>query len=340
MTVTMKDIARGLGVSVVTVSKVLRNHSDVGPETRRRVQQRIKELNYRPNATARALVTGKTNLIGLIVPDLVHPFFSQIAKAISVSLRAQQYGLIISSSEDDAELERREIDQMLGRHVDAIILASTQTTAENAARIQDANVPCVLLDRKVEAASAHFVGTNDILAGSLATNHLLDVGCRIIAHLAGSDISTSLDRQKGYLTALAHEGIVLASDYVVKCTSGDGFGEISGYNSMKQLLTANPTPDGVFCFNDSVAMGAMRAILDQGLRIPDDIAIVGCGNFPYDDLLRVPLSSIDQDSDALGNRAAKLAVSIVKKGKDVVPLKPILLDSKLIIRESSAKIKK
>src|SRR5262249_42858480 len=136
MPVTMKDIARGLGVSVVTVSKVLRNHSDVGAETRRRVQQRIKELNYRPNAAARALVTGRTNLIGLIVPDLVHPFFSQVAKAISMSLRAHDYGLMISSSEDDPELERREIDQMLGRHVDAIILASTQTTSENVTRIK------------------------------------------------------------------------------------------------------------------------------------------------------------------------------------------------------------
>src|SRR5215469_14277868 len=139
MTVTMKDIARGLGVSVVTVSKVLRNHSDISTETRKRVQQRIKELNYQPNPAARALVTGRTNLIGLIVPDLVHPFFSQVARAISTSLRSQEYGLIIASSEDDSALERREIDQMLGRRVDAIILASTQTSSENVRRIEDSH---------------------------------------------------------------------------------------------------------------------------------------------------------------------------------------------------------
>jgi LacI family transcriptional regulator len=340
MTVTMKDIARGLGVSVVTVSKALRNNSDVGAETRQRVLQRIKELNYRPNAAARALVTGRTNLIGLIVPDLVHPFFSQVAKAISVALRAQRYGLIISSSEDDPELECREIEQMLGRHVDAIILASTRTTPENVARIEDSNVPYVLLDRKVSGTVSNFVGTDDVLAGSLATNHLLDVGCKTIAHLAGSDISTSLDRQRGYSMALAHRGIELSSDYIVRCGSGDGTGEAAGYSGMQSLLKLNPLPDGVFCFNDSVAMGAMRAVLEGRLQIPKDIAIIGCGNFPYDDLLRVPLSSIDQDSDGLGARAGKLAVSVVMKSKKVVSPKAVLLGSKLIVRASSARLAK
>src|SRR3974390_2528609 len=127
MAITMKDIARDLGVSVVTVSKVLRNHSDISAETRKRVWQRIKELNYRPNPAARTLVTGRTNLIGLIVPDLVHPFFSEVAKGITSRLRSQEYSLIIASSEDDAALERSEIDQMLARRVDALILASTQT---------------------------------------------------------------------------------------------------------------------------------------------------------------------------------------------------------------------
>src|SRR6202049_2219896 len=141
MAVTMKDIAQDLGVSVVTVSKVLRNHSDISPETRKRVLKRMKELNYQPNPAARTLVSGRTNLIGLIVPDLVHPFFSQVAKAISAGLRSKEYGLIISSSEDDPQLERREIDQMLARRVDALILASTRSNANSVERIQDKNGP-------------------------------------------------------------------------------------------------------------------------------------------------------------------------------------------------------
>ena len=118
MAATMKDIARDLGVSVVTVSKVLRNHSDIGANTRKRVLERVKELNYQPNPAARALVTGRTNLVGLIVPDLVHPFFAQVAKGLSAKLRSLEYSLVISSSEDDPSLEKQEIDQMLGRRVD------------------------------------------------------------------------------------------------------------------------------------------------------------------------------------------------------------------------------
>jgi LacI family transcriptional regulator len=149
MAVTMKDIARDLGVSVVTVSKVLRNHSDISAQTRKRVLQRMKDLNYQPNPAARTLVTGRTNLIGLIVPDLVHSFFAEVAKGISARLRAQEYSLIIASSEDDAALERSEIEQMLARRVDALILASTHSGSETVRRIQDLHLPYVLFDRKI-----------------------------------------------------------------------------------------------------------------------------------------------------------------------------------------------
>src|ERR1700687_5398206 len=147
MATTMKDIARDLSVSVVTVSKVLRNHSDIGEQTRKRILQRMKEVNYQPNPAARTLVSGRTNLVGLIVPDLVYPFFAQVAKGISAKLRAQEYSLIIASSEDDPSMERREIDQMLARRVDALILASTQSSVESLRRIQEQSVPFVLLDR-------------------------------------------------------------------------------------------------------------------------------------------------------------------------------------------------
>src|SRR4029077_5250677 len=137
MAITMKDIARDLGVSVVTVSKVLRNRSDISAATRKRGQQRVKELNYYPNPAARALLTGRTNLIGLVVPDLMHPFFSQIAKGISARLRWRDYSLIISSAEDDPKLEGREIDQMLARRVDVLILASTESNALMLKKIKD-----------------------------------------------------------------------------------------------------------------------------------------------------------------------------------------------------------
>jgi LacI family transcriptional regulator len=330
----MKDIARDLGVSVVTVSKVLRNHSDISAATRKRVLQRMKELNYQPNPAARTLVTGRTNLIGLIVPDLVHPFFAQVAKGISAKLRTQEYSLIISSSEDDPNMERREIDQMLARRVDALILASAQSSVESLRRMQEQEIPYVLLDRKIPGVTANFVGIDDVNAGTIATNHLIEIGCKTIAHIGGSDVSTALDRQTGYSIALAKKGLGLAPEYVVKYGHGDDAGDATGYNGMKQLLRLNPMPDGVFCCNDPIAMGALRAILDAGLQIPKDVAVVGCGNVHYDDLLRVPLTSIDQDSNGLGVSAAKLALSILKRESKAVP-KTVLMPSRLVVRASS-----
>jgi LacI family transcriptional regulator len=334
MVTTMKDVAQSLGVSVITVSKVLRNHPDISAETRKRVLRRMKELNYQPNLAARALVTGRTNLIGLIVPDLLHPFFAQVAKAISARLRSEEYGLVIASSEDDPNLEKREIDQMLARRVDALIVASTQSNAESLRQIEERNVPCVLLDRNVPGLSASFVGIDDVAAGSLAASHLVEVGCKTIAHLGGCAVSTALDRKAGYARTLAKHGLSLSPQYIVECESADDSGDASGYKGMQQLLKLTPRPDGVFCWNDPVAMGAMRAILDAGLRIPEDVAIVGCGNLHYDDLLRIPLTSVDQDSDGLGLNAAKFATSLIKR-KSSAPAKSLLMPVRLVVRASS-----
>jgi LacI family transcriptional regulator len=330
----MKDIARDLGVSVVTVSKVLRNHSDISAATRKRVLQRMKEVNYQPNPAARTLVTGRTNLIGLIVPDLVHPFFAQMAKGISAKLRAQDYSLIISSSEDDPNMEQREIDQMLARRVDALILASAQSSVESLRRMEEQGIPYVLLDRKIPGINANFVGIDDVNAGVMATNHLIEIGCKTIAHIGGSDVSTALDRQTGYSIALAKKGMGLSPEYVVKYGHGDDAGDATGYNSMKQLLRLNPRPDGVFCCNDPIAMGALRAILDAGLQIPKDVAVVGCGNVHYDDLLRVPLTSIDQHSNGLAGSAAKLVLSIPNRETKAAP-KTVLMSARLVVRTSS-----
>jgi LacI family transcriptional regulator len=334
MAVTMKDIAQDLGVSVVTVSKVLRNHSDISAETRKRVLKRMNELNYQPNPAARTLVSGRTNLIGLIVPDLVHPFFAQVAKGISAKLRSADYSLIISSSEDNPTMEGREINQMLARRVDALILASAQSSADSLRKIEDSGIPCVLLDRQIKGLKASFVGIDDVMAGTMATTHLLDIGCKVVAHIAGSNVSTSLDRQAGYSATLAGRGLTLPSEYIVRRGHGDDSGDEAGFVAMKQLLSLNPRPDGVFCCNDPIAMGAMRAILEAGLRIPGDVAVVGCGNVHYADFLRVPLTSVDQDSKSLGTSAAKLALSLIKRKTKVAP-KNLLLSANLVVRASS-----
>ncbi len=327
----MKDIARDLGVSVVTISKVLRNHSDIGEETRQRVLNRMKELNYQPNYTARALVTGRTMCVGLVVPDLVHPFFAEVAKWLSACLREQGYGLLIASSDENPEVERDEVNQMLARRVDAIVIASAQTSVDTFREIEQRKTPYVLIDRRYSGLDASFVGTDDELIGQLATEHLMSVGCRRVAHIRGPEISTGAGRYAGYRRTLQRHGL---PEQVVTEKSSDAAGDVSGFDAMQTLLSADPRPDGVFCYNDPSAMGAMRAILESGLRVPDDVAVIGCGNVLYAQFLRVPLSSIDQCSGGLGHEAGRLALSLIA-AKVPVPPRTILLEPKVVPREST-----
>ena len=337
MAVRMKDIARDLGVSIVTVSKVLRNHSDISRETRDRVLKRMRELNYRPNLAARALVTGKTFMTGLIVPDLVHPFFAEVAKGLARVLRTKSYSLVIASSEEDPKLEQEEIESLLARRVDALILASTQWTVESLRRIEEQRTPYVLLDRKFIGLPANFVGVDDELVGLTATEHLIEQGCRRIAHIRGAETSTAAGRLEGYRQALKRHDLPFRPDYVAMGKSADDAGDVSGNEAMQRLLAVEPRPDAVFCYNDPTAMGAMKAILNAGLRVPEDVAVVGCGNVNYSELLRVPLTSIDQQCPLIGEKAAELALKLIEAKAPVRP-QEILLTPRLVVRASSKRI--
>jgi LacI family transcriptional regulator len=339
MPVRMKDIARELGISVVTVSKVLRNHPDIGEHTRNRVLKRMRELNYQPNLAARSLSTGRTMSIGLVVPDLLHPFFARIAAIVSAQLRKQNYGIVISSSEDDPELERQEIEQLIARQVDVLLIASAQRSPRSFAYIEQQRVPYVLIDRAIAGLKASFVGIDDTAAGVLATRHLIEQGCRRIAHIRGPDVSTAVGRLEGYRSALAaaHRK-PLAGHIVTVGSSADHRGERGGHACMRELLNHKSRPDGIFCFNDPIAMGAMWAILEAGLRIPEDIAVVGCGNLSYSDFLRIPLSSIDQDSQQLGERAAEIALQLARGAKQTRPKCKIIAPT-LVVRASSLRIR-
>jgi len=336
MSVTMKDIARELGVSVVTVSKVMRNHADIGEETRQRVLKRIKELNYQPNPAARALVTGRTYAAGLIVPDLVHPFFAEVATGLSNALRRKGYSLLISSSQGDPDVERQEIKRFLSRRLDALLIASTQWTVESFRRIEEQKVPYVLLDRAFLGMPANFVGVDDIAVGRLATEHLIAAGCTRIAHIRGPAASTAVGRLEGYNQALAASNLTSYQGYVVTGRSPDVESWISGKEAMKKLLELELRPDGVFCYNDPIAIGVIDAILEAGLRVPGDVAVIGCGNLHFDKSLRVPLSSIDQQSAAIGERAGKLVLTLIE-AKLPPPPKCIMLDPKVVQRESSTR---
>jgi LacI family transcriptional regulator len=335
MPVRLKDIAEDLGVSIITVSKVLRGHSDISEETRQRVLKRMKEMNYQPNLAARALVTGRTLTIGLVVPDLTHPFFALIARGIHFTLRRKGYGLLITTSLDNPEIEKQEINNLISRRVDVLIVASAQQTAESFHSLEEQKIPYILIDRNFPGLNANFVGVDDVAIGMMATQHLLELGCRRIAHLRGPEVSTSRGRLEGYKKALTAWKLVPSEDYIVGGQFGDTDAIEGGFQMMQQLLKRKPKPDGLFCFNDPIALGALRALSVEGLRVPLDIAVIGCGNFLYSEFLRIPLSSVDQNSEFIGERTAKLALSLVG-GKAPLHPKSLLVPPQLIVRASTS----
>jgi len=334
MTTRMKDIAKDLGVSIMTVSKVLRNHPDVGDETRERVLARVKELDYQPNLAARSLVTGRTYLVGLVVPDLLHPFFAEVAKSLSDVLRGSGFSLIISSSEEDPAIEEQEINRLLARRLDALIIASCRSTVDLFFRIERRKTPYVLIDRTLPGLTSNFVGVDDEAVGRLATKHLIDIGCKRIAHIRGPETSPAVRRMDGFKQALTQARLPIVDAYIISEPKGDVETKQRGAEAMRQLLSLKPRPDGVFCFNDPLAMGAMNYALDQGIRIPEDLAVIGCGNLHYDDSLRVPLSSIDQHSRQIGEQAARLTLAILHSKPTPKP-ETVVLQPELVVRAST-----
>ncbi len=333
MAVRLKDIARDLGVSVVTVSKVLRGNSDISDETRRRVLKRMKELNYQPNMMARGLASGRTYTVGLVVPDLVHPFFAEFAKSLSGVLRPENRALILASSEEDPEIEQQEIRTLLRRGVDVLLIASCQASLRNFYELGDQRTPYLLFDRNFPHLAAHFVGSDDVRVGEMATEHLLALGRKRIAHIGGKNTSPSFDRLRGFRNAMAEARLPVPEGYVVVRERVEETGDAVGLQAMQDLLRQQPRPDAVFCYNDLTAVGAMEAVMEAGLRVPEDVAVIGCGNFRYAKYLRVPLSSIDHGTAELGRIAGELALDLSANPEQ--PPKSVLLQPFLVVRQST-----
>ena len=334
MPVRMKDIAHDLGISIVTVSKVLRDHPDISAETRDRVLQKMKEVNYRPEP--RRPRAGYR-------PD-VQRRPGGPRPGSSVFRRGGQ-GHVPRVAQE--RLQPGHFVFRRGSGTRAAGGRATPRTPRGRAdhrfrsnhiqmfrRIEEQKTPYVLVDRKFAGLSANFTGVDDEAAGRIATGHLISLKRRRIAHIGGPAVSTATGRRDGYRAALAAHNIALNPNFLIVREHGDDASDRSGYEAMRQLLSLSPRPDAVFCYNDPTAMGAMEAIFERGLRIPQDIAIVGCGNVRYAGFLRVPLTTIDQQSEEIGDRSAKLALAQIE-AKGAARPKTVLLEPRLVVRQSA-----
>ena len=331
---SMKRIAGELGVSITTVSKVLNNHDDISDAMRTRVLAKVEELGYQRNAVARSLTLRRTHTIGIVIPDLMHSFFVEIIAGIEPVASVRGYGLLLCSSSEDAGKERAELEMLRGRQVDGIVLASANASGNTDMLLQltRQKTSLVMIDRDDHpSVKCHRVLTDDEQVGVVATAHLLDCGRRAIAHIAGPAIVHAKRREKGWREVLKARGIKAVDEWLV----GGGFMESDGYRAMKRLLTVRPKIDAVFAANDPSAIGAMKAIWEAGLRVPDDIAVVGAGDIALGDLLRVPLTTVGWSRRDQGRHAAELLLGSLEG--DVDRPQRVVIPPRLIVRESSGR---
>jgi LacI family transcriptional regulator len=332
-TTTMKRIAGELGVSITTVSKVLNNRSDIGHATRARVLAKVAELGYQPNAVARSLTLRRTHTLGVVIPDLMHSFFVEIVAGLEAHASAHGYGLLLCSSNEDPAKERQELDMLRQRQVDGIVLGSANAAGNTdlLQQLTSLGIGIVMIDRDDHPdVCCDRVVTNDEDVGRLATAHLIEQGRRAIAHIAGPSIVHAKRRADGYRAALKHRDIKIRPDWIVR----GGFKEADGYKAMKRLLGMRPRIDAVFAANDPAAIGAMKAIWDAGLKVPDDLAVVGAGDITFGDLLRVPLTTVSWSRENQGRAAAELLLDRLSSESDARPRR-VVIPPHLVVRRSS-----
>ena len=335
-TTTMKRIAGELGVSITTVSKVLNNRDDIGHATRARVLAKVAELGYQPNAVARSLTLRRTHTLGVVIPDLMHSFFVEIVAGLEAVASARGYGLLLCSSNEDPIKERQELEMLRQRQVDGIVLGSANAAGNTdlLQQLTSLGIGLVMIDRDDHPdVPCDRIVTDDEEVGRLATSHLLAQGRRAVAHVTGTSVVHAKRRADGYRAALKTAGIKLKPEWIVR----GGFKEADGYRAMKKLLGTTPGVDAVFCANDPSAIGAMKAIWDAGLRVPEDIAIVGAGDIALGDLLRVPLTTISWSREDQGKAAAELLLERIDRDIDRSADRPlrVVIPPRLVIRRSS-----
>jgi LacI family repressor for deo operon, udp, cdd, tsx, nupC, and nupG len=333
--VTIRDIAKRAGVSVATVSRTLSAPETVRPIKRERVQQAIDEMNYAPNAIARQLRRRRNEAIIVIVPEIANPFFSGIVQSIENVAHDLGYRVLIGETQGKQERLDYYADMVQTRVVDGLILLGS--LLPTAVRVDLAGghaskIPLVLACEKFEGLDCPSVVIDNVAAGALAVAHLVAVGCRAIATITGPPTNTlSQDRLRGYHEALVAADLPVPEGGVVE---GD-FSIDSGYTAMLRLLDAPTRPDGLFCANDEMAIGAQQAIRERGLSMPGDIAIVGFDDLRFGAFAAPPLTTIRQPTTELGETAMRMMDAVLHKR--ALNQKSVVILHELVARASTAR---
>ncbi len=325
------DVARLAGVSSATVSYVINNGPrPVSAETRARVLDAIQRLGYRPNAVARNLRRQRTSTLGLILPDAQNPFFAQVAEGIQRVALEHGYILIQCHSDFSEERELQFVETLYVERTAGVLWFPTSGNAEPARQLAKYQVPLVLIDRLTPGLAAPYVVTDNFRGGFLATQHLIECGHTRIGCIARpSDLSHSQQRIRGYLKALEDHALAIDESLIVR----SGYRPEAGRLAALELIQHSPRPTAIFAYNDFMAIGALRAAYEQGLRVPEDLAVVGFDDIPQAAMACPSLTSVSPPKSELGERAAQMLIELID-GK-TPDRTEIVLDVELIVREST-----
>lgn len=329
MATTIRDVAAAAGVSPATVSRVLNGRVEVDPALRDRVHSAVSAMGYRPNGPARSLRTRATTVLGIIISDVQNPFFTAMVRGIEDTAQRAGYSVILANSDEDQEKEQRYLEVAAAEQMAGVLLSPATTRARNLETVSSRGIPVVTVDRRLRGATVDSVTVNNYKAAHDATTHLIVGGCRRVAIVSGLlHTTTGARRLAGYKAALRDAGIEVDERLIAQAN----FRMEGGYDATADLLR-RARPDGLFASNNLMTLGALQALADGGVAIPDDVAVVGFDDISWATALRPPLTAVQQPTYEIGERAAELLLGRIR-GDRAAP-RNLVLPAELVVRGST-----
>jgi LacI family transcriptional regulator len=332
--VTIKDIARELGISPSTVSKALKGHPDISAQTKKAVREPVDRWNYKPDPIALSLKGGLSKTIGVIVPEIVHYFFSTVISGIEDLAYDSGYHVMFCQSNESFEREVKAVQTLLGSRVDGILVSLCKVTRnfDHFRTIDNAGIPLVFFDRICDEIETDRVIVDDEAGAFDGVSHLVNTGCRNIVHLCGPEnLLIARNRKNGYLRALKENGLTVRDENIIKCDTAEEATKI-----VPSLFDRSQRPDGIFAVNDLTAAEAMRVIKQKGLRVPDDVSIVGFTSGMISDLTDPSLTSVEQHGYLVGKEAVRLLINRIES-KENIPFQTTIIKTELKVKGSTRK---
>jgi DNA-binding LacI/PurR family transcriptional regulator len=334
--ITIKDIARELGVSISTVSRALKNHPDISPQTKKLVNDLVEKRKYKPNAIALSLRNRRTNIISVVIPEIVHHFFSSVISGIDEAAVSAGYNVMFFQSNENYDREVRSIQSILQSRADGVLISVAKGSKKfnHIKQLLDNKIPVVLFDRSIEEIDIDKVIVDDFDAAYSAVDYLIKTGCRRIAHYFGPQhLSISYLRKRGYISALEKNGLRVDDELIVPCDSYEGALKVT-----RMMMSHSKPPDAIFTVNDMTAVGTLNTLKSMGFKVPEDVSIVGFTDGLVSSVTDPLLTTVSQHGFEIGKKAAEILIRrILEQNENPKPITEIV-KTDLVIRNSTRKL--